>query len=163
MSNLRRWMNIVETKSLPNPEVIASVAASTAMRLFKEHNGQATTYILLPETAKNTIAHSLRKSYRTVLPDHPFGLVIIPTEALISAIGEHWVDQVIQYTQRGESKNGVIPDHGSSVWPILLSPYGGDDDGPDLIEDGWHRLCSYIVSDMASVPALIDFYPSEDE
>lgn len=134
---------------------------TTATRLLKNHDGTVIEYGLLSQDAKNTLAHSLRSSYRNISPTHPFGLVIIPTQALVNAIGQDTVASIIEWHRRGESKNGLIPDHGSSVWPILLSPW--DEDGPELIEDGWHRLCSYIVGGLAHVPALLDLQPDEYE
>jgi hypothetical protein len=53
------------------------------------------------------------------------------------------------------AKDGAIPDHGDSVWPVIL---GGKkeiekwEDG--LISDGSHRLCSYALHGSKSVPCI---------
>ncbi len=89
--------------------------------------------------------------------DVPFGMASVPMERILAAIdrdpdmasapGPSFRDAVL--AQRGGDAHGT-----EARWPVILS---STDD--ETLQDGWHRIGSYVRSGCADVPCL--FYPAE--
>ncbi len=89
--------------------------------------------------------------------ERKFGLVTVPTAALIAAQmqlhrdDDDFPGDFDSYHKWFMDHCGT-EDHGDSVWPVIL-----DSTGDALLQDGWHRFHSYVERKLEHIPCL--YYP----
>jgi hypothetical protein len=89
--------------------------------------------------------------------ERKFGLVTVPAAALVVAYLQfHRDDDDFPGDFDGYHEwfmdHCGTEDHGDSVWPVIL-----DSTGDALLQDGWHRLHSYVERKLEQIPCL--YYP----
>lgn len=131
--------------------------------------GQILSYEELPAPAQLAIAHYMAidgeawpryedpARYALRFGETQFGAVNVSMHELQNAIMEYNADCRNDHANwdayhRWYLSLGDVPDHGASVWPVIL-----DCDYGEVLQDGWHRLHDYARKDLDAVPAI--FYP----
>jgi hypothetical protein len=109
------------------------------------------------EAAKAALVATL-PDYVREYGDSAWGVVDIPVDSVKRAVladeelassFSSWKDYAAWYCKGG------IPEHGPvNRWPVILS--SSDD---ETLQDGWHRLHSYVHAGHADIPAV--FYPEQ--
>lgn len=100
--------------------------------------------------------------FRAEYGEQLFGLVQLPTETIkrLVMVGENQLNELglvfktFNAYHAWYDENIGIPQHdlGQPLWPIIL-----DFDGPQALQDGWHRFHRYVQGGIGSIPCL--YYP----
>lgn len=89
--------------------------------------------------------------------DVEFGMATVPMDRMVAAIEadpDMAQEGVTSYRDTVMSRDGSVAHGTAARWPVILST--SDD---ETLQDGWHRMASYVRSGCSDVPCL--FYPEE--
>lgn len=151
--------------------------------LIRRHGGKVMPFRKLPPAAQLAIAHYMAingdawdlpweparmpvrtEEIRRMMPffleeygDEPFGLVNIPTQALVEAVSQddffagEWAS--FEEYHAWYVSHGGVPHHPkTNRWPVILSSFEDE-----TLQDGWHRFHSYYEQGARTIPAV--YYP----
>lgn len=127
--------------------------------LIAPYNPQRFAFADLPQPAKDAVMQYMHEGniddMDTWLLQFTYVLAELPVEAFKAAVMEDWDTRDGGYKSFAEyhawyvGQGEPITDHGPSHWPAILSSWDGE-----TLEDGWHRVHSYIRAGHATIPVL---------